>query len=300
MFDYYHVDNLIKGSGSFWIDLLKTIIGTLLGFIGAFYLTKRTGKRQIERDRIAKIQRYRERLSYLVQLIESSIKIINDQLNNFENLAKEVRQEPIEQHLLKLKASTDLHRLQNMDTEEVFHAYHSIVPENPDKNKDYKNIYGCIDFLYLRHKQAIESVDKQVNFLHRDQMYIKETIEKLSNDMIKWIKSIETENKDFKDISNYKFLVKHYENYVSLIDEEAKLGILETDFLVPFGEELRKSYANEAFFGDLNDLAARAIIRFNHIKRNSEVFASELFDIRKEMDHSIKTLTEIKVKINEP
>lgn len=297
MFDYYHVDSLIKESGSFWIDLLKTIIGTLLGFIGAFYLTQWTGKKQTIRERNNKILRYKERLSYLIQLIDSSIKIINNQLNNFESLAQDIFQDPVEQHLLNIIASTDLQRLQNMDTEEVFHAYYQIVPESQDKSVDYKNIYGSIDFLYLRHKQAIESTDKHVNFLHRDQMYIKETVEKLSNDLYKWIKHIETENKEFKTLPKYNFLVTHHQNYLKLIEEEAKLGILEESFLVPFGNELRKTYANEDFFGDLNDLATKAIIRFNHITRNSIEFAAELCDIRKEMSNSINKLTDIKEKL---
>ena len=291
MFNFYDIETFIKESDSFWISLLVTFIGTLLGFLGAFYLSKWTERKQINKEKQQKISSYKDRLHYLSQLIETSLKILNDQLDNFEDLAKDLIQDPIEQHLLKIVASNDLLRLQNMDTEEVFHAYHLIMPENDDKIKDYKNIYGSIDFLYLRLKQALDSTDKNVNFTHRDQMYIKDTVEHLSNEIYAWIKDLE--KRSLMDSPEYIFLVRSHKEYMKLIEDKAKIGNFETDFLITFGTELRQSFPKTDFFNEFNDLTSKAIIRFNHIKENATVFAAELRDLRNEMRNSIDTLTEI-------
>ena len=297
MFDYYHIDTLTKTDGSFLIDLMKTIIGTSLGFLGAFYLTNRTNKKQKEKDRSNKISRYKERLHYLVELIESVLKILNVQIDNYEELGNSINKEPLEYHLLKITASTDLQRLQNMDTEEVFHAYHLIIPDSQDKEKNYINIYGCIDFLYMRNKQAIDSNDNHIKYVYRDQLFIKETIESLTNEMYKLIKLIETQEMGFDSLPKYIFLRSNYQIYMDLINSKVKLGVLETDFLLPFGDELRRNYSQEAFFGDLNTLVTKTLIRFNHVRDNSMKFSIELLGIRKEMEKAIGKLTKIKENI---
>lgn len=295
MFNFYDIETFVNETDSWWISLLITIIGTLLGFWGAFYLSKWTDRKQTNKEKQQKIDSYKDRLRYLSQLIEASLKILNDQLDCFEELAKDLSQDTTEQHLLKIVASNDLQRLQNMDTEEVFHAYHLIIPENKDKIKDYKNIYGCIDFLYLRLKQAIDSTDKHVNFTHRDQMYIKETIEHLSNVIYAKIKDLEKNG--LKDSSNYTFLVRNHKEYMKLIEDKAKIGNYETEFLLPFGNELRQKYQLTDFFNEFNDLTGKAVVRFNHIKENATIFAAELRDLRKEMKNSIDTLTKINEKL---
>lgn len=295
MFKFYEIETFINESGSFWISLIVTIIGTLVGFFGALYLSKWTDRKQINNEKKAREDRYKDRLKYLSQLIDASLLKLNDQLDNFEELAGDLIQDPAEQHRLKIKASNNLQRLQNMDTEEVFHAYYLVIPENTNKIKDYKNIYSCIDFLYLRLKQAVESADKNVNFTYRDQMFIKEIVDHLSNVIYLKIKDLEKD--DLKDSTVYKFLVHNHQEYMKLIEDNSNIGNYEKDFLVPFGEELRKEFSTNDFFNELIGLTSKAMVRFNHIKVNASFFSVELKDLRKEMQNSIDTLIEINEKM---
>lgn len=297
MFEYYHIDTLINESGSFWLNLWTTIIGTGIGLLGAFWLANKTYKKQLKKEFEAKLYLYKDRLHYMVQLIDSAIKTIEKQTNNFEELSKEYKSEPTEKHLLRLIASNDLHRLQNMDTEEVFQAYYQVVPNNPEKNNDYKKIYGYIDFLFMSLKQTIESTDKQVNFVYRDQMFIKKTIESLTNQIYKWIKTIEKEESDFKSLGKYLFLVHYHMIYTQLIEEQSKLGRIEEEFLIPFGQLLLKDFKYEDYFGELHNLASKAIIRFNHLKMNSDNFANDLNNQRSLMKSAIESLAAIKNKL---
>lgn len=298
MFEFYRIDTLINDSNSFWLNLLVTVLGTTLGFLGAFYLTKLTDKKQQKKETQQKFDLYKDRLTYMTQLIETCIDIIKRQIEKFEKFATEIDKTPTEQHLLELLASNDLQRLQTMDTEEAFHAYHLIIPESHDKISDYKDIYSSIDFLYLRLKQAIDSADKHVNFIHRDQLYIKEKIENLSIEVIKWLKQIEVDRpNDFAEISEYKFLILYHNKYQVLIKSRALISAIETDFLIPFRDELRIHYNQTPFFHELNLLMTQTSIKFDHIRINSQAFSSDIAGLRKELSKSLEKLEKINTKI---
>lgn len=297
MFEYYKIDTLINEPSSFWINLIITILGTSIGFLGAFWLANRTYKKQLKTEYNAKLELYKDRLRYMLLLIESALKSIEKQTDNFEDLAKEYKKDPTEKHLLRLIASNDLHRLQAMDTEEVFRAYFLVIPNNSEKNNDYKKIYGYIDFLFRSQKQTIESTEKQVGFVYRDQMFIKKTIEKLTNQMYKWIKRIEKEDPAYSSLGKYSFLVHYHMIYTQLIEEQSKLRRIEEEFLIPFGQLLLKDYKYEEYFGEIHNLASKAIIRFNHLKMNSDNFANDLNSQRSLMKNSFESLTAIKNKL---
>jgi len=298
MFDFYRVNTLINESGSFWMSFFVTVLGTAIGFSGAYYLTRLTAKKQKEKEKQQKNDLYKDRLTYMTQLIETCIDIIKRQIDKYEELAKEINEAPTEQHFLKLIASNDLQRLQSMDTEEVFHAYHLIIPESIDKILDYTNIYSSIDYLYLSIKQTIDSVDKHVNYVHRDQMYIKEKIENLDIEVIKWIKQIEVDRPaDFNELAEYNFLILYHNKYQSLIKETALIAKIESDFLLPFGNELRQHYDKSPFFSELNSLITQSAIKFNHVRLNSTAFSSVLVELRKELSESIEKLEKINTKI---
>lgn len=200
-------------------------------------------------------------------------------------------------HMLKIVASTDLHRLQKMDSEGIFLAYNEIISESEEKLKDYKNIYSTIDFIYLRIQQAIESNEKQVNFCHRDQMYIKEKVDGLSDELIKIIKTIESNGGDFKNSIDYEFTTSWHSKYYDLVEKQSNLGIIETELIIPFSETLRKEHDKKPYFPILYDFTSKSMVRYNHLKTNSNTFADEMGNIRSEMSESINKLKEINDKI---
>ncbi|MDR7127688.1 hypothetical protein J2X69_000016 [Algoriphagus sp. 4150] len=295
MVEFYRIDTLVNEASSFWVSLLVTVIGTLLGFLGAFLIYNRADRKEVYKENKAKEDRYKDRLKYLSQLVDDSLLMLSNQLDNFEELANDISQYPTEQHKLKIKASDNLKRLQNMDTEEVFHAYHLVIPESDEKIKNYKNIYNCIDFLYLRLEQAIDSADKTVNFTYRDQMFIKEKIDYLSSVIYLKINDL---NKDpSKDPDFYSFLIHSHREYMKLVEGSSNIGNYEKDFLVPFGEDLRNRFLNHSFFNELIDLTSKALVRFNHMKVNASLFSSELKGLRKEMKDSYERLALINDEI---
>lgn len=97
---------------------LVAFLGTGLGFLGAYFLTKVADRKQKKRDKYIKQDLYNDRLIYMSQLID--VDIIKKQIGKLEKLSAEIEKVPTEYHKLELIASNDLMRLQKMDTVEVF------------------------------------------------------------------------------------------------------------------------------------------------------------------------------------
>jgi uncharacterized membrane protein YgaE (UPF0421/DUF939 family) len=94
MFKFYYPE-IIYNEPSFWSSLFITLIGTFLGFLGAFYLVNIGQNRQISIDKKKKIDDYKNRLSYFTLLIDNALKTTEKQIDNFELLAQEINKNPI-------------------------------------------------------------------------------------------------------------------------------------------------------------------------------------------------------------
>lgn len=297
MFEFYYPEYVLNEPSSTLVSLLITLVATFLGFWGAFYISTRTEHNQKKNDVERQKDFYKKRLSHLASLISNSLYIVEKQLTNYEKLAQEIRNAPTEIHMPIMAASTDLNRLQRMDTEGIFLAYDEIISDSDTKLMDYKNIYNAIDFIYLQFQQAAESNEKHIGFCHRDQMYIKEKVDGLSDELIKIIIKIESDDKEFNAREDYKFMTSWHTKYSDLVEKQASLGEIETEMMSPFGELLIKKHDKEPYFTILYDFTSKIKVRFSHIRTNSISFAEEISKMRNEMKESIEKLNEINEKI---
>ena len=147
--NFYEIDTLINESGSVWLNLLVTFLGTGLGFLGAFFLNRRSEKGLKKKEVAKTLHLHRTRLDYLAQLIDNSLEVLSKNVSRFEQLISDIKKAPTDLHMMSIFADNNLQRLQKMDTKDIFDAYHALIPESEESIKDYKNIYGTIDFLHL-------------------------------------------------------------------------------------------------------------------------------------------------------
>ncbi len=297
MFEFYCQENIYNELTSTIVSLIITLVATFFGFLGAFYLSTRSER--IQKKNEIKKQRdiYVKRLTYLTILITSSLDSIEKQLVKFELKSKEIKKQPSEVHILKIIASEDLYRLQKMNSEGIFLVYNEIISGSEEKLKDYKNIYSTIDFIYLKIKQTIDSNEKQVNFCYRDQMYIKEKVDGLSYELIKMIKTIESDGGDFKNNIDYKFATFWHRKYCNLVKKQSNFGIIEKELIIPFSKKLEEKHDKKTYLSILYDFTSKSLVRYNHLKTNSNRFADEMENIRNEMSEHINYLKEINDKI---
>lgn len=294
--NFYEIDTLINEPVSIWISLFVTFLGTGLGFMGALYLSKRVERIQKKRDATQTIKLYWSRLKYFFQLVDNSIEILLKNIERYESLITEITKAPTDLHMLSIFADNNLQRLQRMDTNEIFDAYHILIPENEESIKDYKNIYGNIDFIHLNMDQMIDSYKIYKDNISRDQHFIKDKIQTLATVMIKWIKDIETKP-DFSTQPNYLFLVKYFKVYKQMTTDVVDFSNYETQFLLPFGDELRTMFDQEDFFYEFFQLLNQPILKYKDIRLNSKVFTDGLSDTIKGVKVSSGKLKEISKKI---
>jgi hypothetical protein len=295
MFEFYYPETILNES-SIWSSLFVTLIGTFIGFLGAFYLVNRSLTKQRRIDRNKKHEELKDRLSFFSLLIDNSLSTTKNQLENFEILAVDIKSNPIELNLLPIVASIDLDRLQKIDSNEIFTAYNELIPNSESKLKDYKNLYNSIDYISLRINQAFNSNEKHISFLHKDQLYIKEMIENLSDELIKEIYNIEKSDDKYKQNPTYIFLTQSHEKYYDMVENQANLSLIETKFLNPFAQDLQKNRLYESY-PKLFHYTSKSMIRFAHIKMNSINFSNELSGIRNEMTAAINSLNENNEKL---
>jgi hypothetical protein len=147
---------------SFGADLLIAFIGAILGVGGAYGIY------------IYSIRQYRrDRLKYVVSLIENVIRSAREQAD-FCNKHKDIILEnPFANHELKLLADRDTKRLADkLDQEGVFHAYLWKYKRTEQTYKDFKNLYGVIDFLdYLVDDLMTVNVKMMNNTWERKKQY---------------------------------------------------------------------------------------------------------------------------------
>lgn len=294
--NFYEIDTLINEPVSIWISLFVTFMGTGLGFMGAFYLSKRNEREQKKKEATQTIKLYWSRLRYFFQLIDNSIEILLKNIERYESLITEITKAPTDLHMLSIFADNNLQRLQRMDTNDIFDAYHILIPEDEESIRDFKNIYGNIDFIHLNMDQMFDSYKIYKDNFSRDQHYIKDKIQTLATVMIKWIKDIETKP-DFNTLPNYAFLVKHFKVYSQLTSDRVEFSQYEIQFLLPFGDELRTEFDQEVFFNEFFQLLNQTIIKFKDIRLNSIVFTDGLTETIKGVKVSSERLKGISKKI---
>lgn len=296
-FNFYNIENLINESSSVLTSLFVTFSGTLFGFYGAFRISQHSDKIQKLQDLQNKNEFYKGRLKYMSYLIDSCLDILNKQFDKIEKLAKKIEEKPTEQHLLELLASNDLKRLQKMDSQEIFNAYYSIIPESEDKIKDYKNIYGSIDYLYLEMNQTFESIIRRNDFVHKDQMFIKDLVDSIMFKTKQLINDIKISKMNIEDPALFNLLTSSDATINKLIASENDFGKVKTEYLLPYATELRDKFSDRKSMKDIYDLLSQALRRFTHIELNSEVFTKDLLMRRDKSSATMEKLTEINKKI---
>jgi hypothetical protein len=162
---------------SFGADVLIAFLGAFLGIIGA-YLLYLLSLKQVRRDR----------LKYVASLIESIVPSVIRQSQYCNEHAERIIHEPFENIYLKLEANRDPKRLADkVDQEGVYHAYLWKYKRKEKTYKDFRNLYGYIDYLDYLVDDLIRTNEKVLNATwERKKQYAisfkmaKETIQSLS------------------------------------------------------------------------------------------------------------------------
>ncbi|GEM_PF-2567656 len=139
---------------SFGADLLIAFLGAVLG-LGAAYWVYILSIRQVRRDR----------LKYVVSLIEQIVPSVKRQAGYCEDYAELLIQKPFTGDHLPLEANRDPKRLADkVDQEGVFHAYLWKYLRTKETYKEFQQIYKYIDYIDYLVDDLIKTNERIIMF----------------------------------------------------------------------------------------------------------------------------------------
>lgn len=159
---YFQNGQLIAASSgfNFW-SLFNVIVGSLIGFIGAFYIFSRTTQSTKKREEDARQQSLTDKSNYFKFLLREAPGIIKKQANNYDKFVTIIRQDKLSIHIPAMVLYTPISRLLEVNQNEFFfHAYINQYPvdKRQDAIKEFGNIYSRLDYYYEILQQSLESL----------------------------------------------------------------------------------------------------------------------------------------------
>lgn len=199
---------------SFIADLIIGTLSASFGILGAYIIYL------ISLSRVRK-----DRLKYVVSLIESLVPSIKRQSDYCNAHAEEIVLNPFENIYLKLEANRDTKRLADkVDQEGVYHAYLAKYKRNNKTYQEFQTLYAHIDFLDSLVDDLLRTNEKILNFTWERKKHYAISFKRVEES----IQSISVNQEFLK--SHLEFI--HYSN--GLFEEFSAIP--------PSGENLVSSY----------------------------------------------------------
>jgi len=226
--------------------------------------TKLAKKRTLQQRRI-------DHIRWLSGILKQVINYANNQADEMNLLAEEMQKEPSEVHQLGIIANSSIERLTRADNEATFHAYNTISPEDPERDKHYGELLGITDFLAAQISQVLKGFQGYLKNMYERQLRIKAMLEQAANDLATLKSSMDfggqqahATGSPFHNDVNRLLL-----DYTSLIVRSRPMREIVTDFVNP----LLKVLVAKPHFPGSNELTMKLKdinIAFTDLKRESE------------------------------
>lgn len=229
---------LIKqNSGNLFVAFCGTFLGAFLSFGIARWIQSEQLKKDADIKKNNLRTRQKEHLSYLSGVLADIITYGQAQLAEVERFIAKIEAEPTIFHPLGLIASESISRLSRADSEETFHAYNAIFSGHPERDKIYNSLLSKTDLLTMALGQVRQSFDNYRTAVYKNQLRIKELVEKSANEnakLLRFLKEGRPKNLGFADGTEpFDTLNKLQGKFGSLSDgEEPLVGYIDS-FVVP-------------------------------------------------------------------
>lgn len=261
-----------------FFQFLITIIGAFFGFLGALWVSN-INDRKIKKERI----------KYLKSLLQGILKTTEKQIENINSFILELDNNPYEINKLIWQATNDLKRYLRFDSQELFSSFinydntfiSSIFRNQNHESKrieDFNNINAVIDFIDLAFDTIKSDQDIYVKSTYNRQLFIKESIQKISNELSIVVESIAKNNpNDYRERDDWILLDSFLGIYQRLIENHASIQTFLNEFVDPLRHAIinnnlhRSKNIDSLLFNCLN-----AFIVNNDIKVDSEGLSTDL------------------------
>ncbi len=283
------------------INFLSTLIGAFLGFLFAliiYWITEFNRRR--DEKQAEKIKAFNT-LNRFLLLINSVIETSKKQNESFKTYSYELKKQPLNFHFPPIFASNDLERIVKSDTLELYHSFMLFDKNNPNKFKNYRNIFYHVDFLQKFYSDLLLSNERHQNFVYSNLKVIEDNLQWISIKIALLQQEIQHKDPDvYNENSEFKFWEKYSNIYVGLKSTGfEKLELYKTQFLLPLQLELLKNISEQKLISEIIFQIANALIKMESISFNTFAYAADLADIdnEEEMKSALEFLLNAQDKI---
>ena len=268
---------------SFWFQLAIIFIGAFLGFLSALWVSN-----------ISERKLKKEKIEYLKVIMSSILSSTRKQLVHFEEFIVELKANPYKLNQVVWLATNDVGRYLKFDIQVLFSSFLK-VNKSVNAIKDFNKINAYIDHFDQGFKLIDQDYEMYKISTHKRQIFIKESIEKISNELAMVLEKISTD-----DPANYTvrpdwiFLDQQIRNYHTYIANRDSIDDILNNYVNP----LRHGIINNNYHRVLNVnnillYALNAYVAYNDIKVNAEGLAEDLEKAIDRLKKSHKELDDI-------
>ncbi len=289
MFRLYFDNNIYQNSTG-WLDLIITLLGTLIGagigFWGAMYIQKKQEKKLSS-----------QKLTLFYNLSNDTVIVLRKLIPAYENLIQRITTEPYESHLALIPASSDIERVHYLLKNEIFSSLVLILGN--EAIDYYKKARTNIDYLFMANNELLKMNEKHVDFVFQDQCFISDSVDNIVNILIKRSEEIRTSKIAYKNNKEFQYCLELFAILDKLNQEATKKNNINLNgFKTFFIEELlgnSTSKLEKTTALEINDIAKKASNRLKRININSMQFIQDC----KSYCETIKTQTDLMDSYNE-
>lgn len=290
------------------INLLLTVLGSLLGFWTALYFDRKArradAEKEIERQKEEKTKEdeksskeLRDRLLYVQSLVDEVVKTLDQQGQKCKEFITSIENDPYEFQFLKVLASNDTKRILDLDSQSTFHAYRFFFQQDAEWFKKYREFNTAVDFIDAHLDEMLRIFKSYLDGVYRLSSEYKQIVDNLPDFISRILMNFENSVPNYGQDTRYIFLLNSTKNYRTLADNRAKLKDFDDKFLSPLLLGILQRFEKEPFAEPILDMTKKARVKLNDIKIDAIGTAEEFKTLPNRLKNSIETFKKISEQI---
>lgn len=285
-------------NSSIYYDLLITFISAFLGFLAALMINRVIDWKSLKKEKKEEKRNYYSHLRHLSQLLDSILTNYPKQAKNYLNLSIAVKEKPLEIELPNLRATYDLSRLKDLDSKILRDSYFHFFSNTEKSIDNYGKLFANVDFLLMLFNDLIKQNENHRNFIHKDQLFVRDCIEEVSYRLGIRQKNIQKNNpENFQNIMEYQYLHEFGTIFIKTTKGSIDFQIIREEYLQPLHDTILYEIKDVELADSIFVLVKKAISRLRNIEFNSLEFARDMEKVESRISNGVEFLTKLNEEI---
>ena len=271
---------------------LENFIGSFIGTITALIIFVLESRRERNKSRKERKENYKSALIYFQLLLTNIIKVVGKQVIAYRDHSENIKNDPLNFHLLQLYITQDIDRILNkLDQERLFQAYLQEFGNSIEVIKEFKEIISIMDYFNSIISQVTTSQEKYLTELHDNLVKYKDISEEdVLKGCIMILENIRNSTSDYKKNNVYASLNAIVVNYHDTSPNPPTVEHIQASLITTLTNTILEQLRSEPEIFEIADDCRRATWLFNDIKFKATIVANEFNAHYEGMKSALKQL----------